>query len=186
MAKKDRTPAQQKKIDDALAFARLYLNPSGGTYRNQRKTFLALFPECDDKNVDRAAWRYTQRPLVQKALAETAAKIQAQSDMGSKEYLDLCLENLAVLRDKIDIPGVAGAIPKMIQLIGDASGHLVRRTKDETPRQPEALNPIATAQAILEAAERMKRLSEPNPVQALPAVDVEFTILPGENIDGSK
>jgi hypothetical protein len=68
------------------------------------------------------------------------------------------------------IPGDAAASARLLQFLGKTLGHLadVPVVDPNAPKQP-LISGDELATAFIEAAERLRRLREPNPMPSLPA-----------------
>lgn len=158
-------------------FVDLYLdarNPS--LYLNATACAQRIFPDADEKVARSYGHRYLDHPKVRRAIEERTAPVQESIGMTVARYIQRCMANEEMLLQR-GKPGDAGAAVKYGFLVGKAAGLLIERSEDVTP--PERR--IGSIQQVLEMAERLKRLSEPNPVpQIAAAVDAEYEILSPE------
>ena len=174
-------PERKKKL---RAFALAFADPTSHCYQNAVDAYLFAFALTEEEikaeglpSISRKAHRARYHPAVVKAINGVQEKIQSAAGLSKEEYILLLLKREAEY-SKRGIPGDAAASARILQYVGRAVGHLM-----DKPIVPENPRPLLSgeeiANALIEAAERLQRLRQANPMPAL-AAGAEIIVEPEE------
>lgn len=176
--------AEQKERRRKLrAFALAVADPTSPTYGNAVDSYIFGFgfSEEDIKTIGittlRArAHRARHSPFVVKAVQQVQEKIQAVAGLSLPEYTALLLERERLFARR-GIPGDAAASARLLQFLGKAAGHLADRpVVDPNEEKKPLLSGEELANAFIDAAQRLQRLREPNPLPKLPSATAEIIV----------
>ena len=173
-------PDRKKKL---RAFALAFADPTSHSYLNAVDSYIFGFA-LSEKDIEeqglqaisRKAHRARYHPGVVKAIAGVQAKIQTAAGLTKEEYVLLLVRREAAYA-KRGIPGDAAASARLLQYLGRVAGHMM-----DKPVTPEDNRPILSgeeiANALIDAAQRLQRLRQPNPMPLL--ANAEIIVEPEE------
>lgn len=166
--------AAERRRDFAEAYAG---DPSSPTFRNAeasvRHVFLKWGTELKDSSLHKMAERYLHHPEMAGLIDAVMQRARVGTGVSGPDYVQRCLENEQMLLTRGG-RGDSQAAVAYAKLAGTALGYLIVKHEDVTPIERKPL----TVEALLAVAERLKRLSEPNPLPVLQApVDAEFEVI---------
>lgn len=181
------TPEQKERRKKLRQFALAVSDPTSPTFGNNVDSYIfafALSKEDIEKETIQAVVRKAHRarwtPLVKKAIAGIQENLQSATGLSGAEYVQLLIAREAYYA-KRGIPGDAAASARLLQFVGKTLGHLADKPAIDpnAPVQP-LLSGEEVVVALLAAAERMRRLRDPNPMPALPSATAEIIVEPEE------
>ena len=170
-------------------FALAVSDPTSPTYSNAVDSYIFAFQLSDEdikaetlQAVTRRAYRARHSPFVLKTIEGIQKNLRAATGLSSAEYIQLLLTRERYFA-KRGIPGDAAASARLLQFIGKTCGHMADKPiVDPNAPKPALISGEELAQAFIEAAQRLQRIREPNPMPALPA-SAEIIV---ENTEESK
>jgi len=166
------------------SFALAYMDPTSPTYRNATETYLAMFPEYSRNDATRRGYKYAHHPMVKKEIARIQARTNAHAELTPGEYLQLLMQREKYYSERGE-QGDATASTNLLKLIGQTGGFLVQRIEAKVDSKETVVHEIGedTVNQLLETAERLRRLREPNPLPQIAAkaevVEADYSIEEG-------
>jgi hypothetical protein len=180
------TAEQKERRRKLRQFALAVADPTSPTFGNNVDSYLfafALTKEDVEKetiqSVARKAHRARYLPFVTKAIAGIQANLQSAAGLSGAEYVQLLIAREAYYA-KRGIPGDAAASARLLQFVGKSLGHLADKPLTDPNDKKPLLSGEEVVLALLDAAERMRRLREANPLPALPSATAEIIVEPEE------
>lgn len=178
---------KQQAAKNYRSFALAYMDPTSPTYRNASETYRAMFPEYSHKDANRRGYKYLHHPMVKKEIARIQARTNAHADLTAGEYLQLLMQREKYYSERGE-QGDATASTNLLKLIGQTGGFLIQRIEAKVEKNETVTHEIGedTVNQFLEAAERLKRLREPNPLPQIAApitqdVEADYSIEDGND-----
>lgn len=152
------------------SFALAYMDPASPTHRNASETYRAMFPEYSHKDAARRGHKYLHHPMVKKEISRIQTRMNAHADLTAGEYLQLLMQRERYYCERGE-QGDATASTNLLKLIGQTGGFLIQRIEAKVDKTETVTHEIGedAVNTLLEAAERLKRLREPNPMPQITA-----------------
>lgn len=173
------TIEEQERRRKLKSFALAYADPTSQTYQNAVDAWLFAFAPSDEEikamglpAISRRAHRARYSPFVQKHIKLVQEKIQTAAGLSMPEYMQLLLKREAEYSRR-GIPGDAAASARLLQFLGKAAGHLADKPliDPNAPTQP-LLSGEEIANALIDAAQRLQRLRQPNPMPQVASAEI--------------
>lgn len=180
------TPEQKERRRKLRQFALAVSDPTSPTFDNNVDSFIFAFALSEEdiktetiQAIARKAHRARYSPIVTKAIAGIRENLQSAVGLSGPEYVQLLVARERYYA-KRGIPGDAAASARLLQFVGKSLGHLA----DKPAVNPDDKRPLLSgeelAAAFIDAAERLQRLRQPNPLPGLPSATAEIIVEPEE------